>query len=55
MNTLMVAYGVLLTMRREASGSPPVICIDDAHVLMGWEVTGTCRVTSKRCCISLSR
>ena len=36
MNILMVAYGVLLTKRREASGSPPVICIDDAHVLMDW-------------------
>ena len=36
-NTLMVAYGVLLTKRREASGSPPVICIDDAHVLMDWD------------------
>ncbi len=37
MNKLMVAYGELLTVRREASGSPPVICIDDAHVLMGWD------------------
>ena len=38
MNTLMVAYGVLLTTRWEASGSPPVICIDDAHVLKDWDV-----------------
>ena len=37
MNTLMVAYGVLLNKRRGASGSPPVICIDDAHVLMDWD------------------
>ena len=33
-NTLIGAFGALLAIRKEASGSPPVICIDEVNVLM---------------------
>ena len=35
-NTLISAFEALLTTRKENSGSPPVICIDEANVLMEW-------------------
>ena len=35
-NMLIGAFDDLLTKRKEASGSPPVICIDEFNVLMDW-------------------
>ena len=36
MNRLIGAFKILLALRKEYSASPPVICIDGAHVLMEW-------------------
>ena len=35
-NMLIGAFESLLEKREAASGSPPVICIDEVHVLMDW-------------------
>ena len=37
---LMLAYNKLINDQREASGSWPVICIDEANVLMEWVTEG---------------
>ena len=36
MSAAITAFGAFLTVRKEASLSPPVICIDHADVLMDW-------------------
>ena len=36
MNAIITAYSHVLTARKEALGSPAVICIDHADVLMNW-------------------
>ena len=36
MNAVIIAYGALLTKRKECSLPPPVVCIDHADVLMDW-------------------
>ena len=37
---LILAYNKLVDDQREASGSWPVICIDEANVLMEWATWG---------------
>ena len=50
MSTVISAYARVLTLRKEASGSPPVICIDHADVLMDWyEGDSTTQTASNRC------